>query len=246
MMQRKFSAGFIGLAVLGVVLAACVPPTGAGSTCAGQTVTKPGTPGVDVINGTKGDDVISGGGGDDIIRGKGGSDTICGGAGNDIIYGNKGKDTIYGDEMTAGDQPLSTDGSDHIFPGGGIDTVKGGGQGGFGDTVDYRSADGNWVINLSSARAWRDPYVNKKDTISGFENAWGTNGVDAITGTPGRNYLYGGDAKDKIDGGGGDDGMWGGGDGDGDVCIGNNIIRNPPAPGTCGGIPPGWATPRMP
>lgn len=94
-----------------------------GISCGGQTPTKVGTPGADIIDGTDGPDVIHGLGGNDIIRGLGGDDVICGGTGNNIINGGNGNDTLRG--MDGNDVLNGGNGFDRLLGGAGNDTLNG-------------------------------------------------------------------------------------------------------------------------
>ena len=90
--------------------------------CGGQTPTKFGTPGDDVIDGTSGNDVFAGLGGDDLIKGNGGNDIICGGSGDDVIQGGVGRDQLFGE--TGGDILKGGKGRDTCIGGLGIDRAK--------------------------------------------------------------------------------------------------------------------------
>jgi plastocyanin len=92
--------------------------------CHGDTATKVGTEGRDVIRGTKGRDVIVGLGGNDKLIGLGGKDTICGGAGKDKLMGGAGKDRLFGGPGK--DKLLGGPGLDRLVGGGGKDKLRGG------------------------------------------------------------------------------------------------------------------------
>lgn len=112
----------------------------------GQTCTRVGTPGDDVLSGTSSRDVICGLGGDDVIRGGGGNDVLVGGAGSDDLYAGAGSDDVYAG--TGADDIGSAAGTDDVFGGPGGDEISGGsgdddifGQDGNDDLTGGRGAD---------------------------------------------------------------------------------------------------------
>ncbi len=87
--RRRFVIATPCCLALGLVLLN-LPFAYAAPVCFGQSVTRIGTDGADVIRGTSGADVIVGLGGDDQIFGLAGGDRLCGGDGDDTVDASKG------------------------------------------------------------------------------------------------------------------------------------------------------------
>ncbi len=124
-----------------------------------------------------------------VINGSNFNDTLAGSIRNDEIYGNGGRDTIFGGG-----------GSDIIAGGAGGDSLKGGAG---SDWVSYAGSAGGVSIDLGSSKVSGGDALG--DTISGFENAIGGSGNDAITGSAGNNRFIGGLGTDTLTGNGGAD-----------------------------------------
>ncbi|MGE4428910.1 MAG: beta strand repeat-containing protein, partial [Solirubrobacteraceae bacterium] len=115
-------------------------------------------------------------------------DILSGGAGNDSIYGNAGDDTIDG--------------------GAGADSLDGGA--GDHDVVSWQTSTAAVTVSLYSGVVSGGSATG--DTISGFENAWGTElSNDSLVGSTGDNELRGLSGDDILDGGDGNDTLWGDG-----------------------------------
>ena len=151
--------------------------------------------GVDTITGGQGFDQIFGGNTDEHLIGGEGSDFLKGGGGNDLLDGGTGDDYVYAD---AGD-----------------DTVKGG-EG--NDTILFNklTVDGNQLV-LDLFKDVTAQATNSElgtNTISGIENAVGTNKGDVIDGNGYDNIINGADGDDLINGGRGNDQLFGAADDD--------------------------------
>ena len=128
---------WMAAAVVVCLTVMAVPTVGArAALCQGETVTRGGTSGDDLIVGTSARDVIDGLGGEDIIDGGGGADVICGGRGDDVLRGGPGGDEIDGgngaDLIVGGpgrDRLWGRQGDDMIHAGPGVDAVVAGDAG---------------------------------------------------------------------------------------------------------------------
>jgi uncharacterized delta-60 repeat protein len=195
-----------------------------------------GSSGNDRLYGNLGNDSLDGGSGSDwasyggtagainaslvsmTATGGAGNDTytsienVASGNGNDTLTGNSGANTFFAD--LGNDSVTGGDGNDYIIGAGGNDTLIGGNG---TDTVDYLfgQAAAGVNVNLLTGVATGDG----TDSISGFENATGTNANDTITGDTATNLLQGnggndsmlgGAARDTLDGGAGNDTLDGG------------------------------------
>jgi Ca2+-binding RTX toxin-like protein len=161
---------------------------------------------IENLTGTNFDDVLFGDDDDNILRG-----SRDGGLGNDTLTGRGGNDTLVGG---AGDDVLGG-GAEHdvLIGGAGIDTFVGGSG---TDTVDFSSdfAEGGTLraaVDLTQGAA-RDGF-NNLETLSGIENAIGTQFRDDFTGDGGANTFTGLGERDVFRGLDGDDVLLGG-DGD--------------------------------
>lgn len=134
---------------------------------------------------------------DDTIVGTAGDDTLTGGAGRDTVSGGDGDDTFI-----AG----IDDGSNDTYYGGTSGADSG------SDTVDYGDSTAAVLIDLSTGQAIGTSIGT--DTLSGIENAIGSDYDDTITGDENANELSGGAGADTITGGRGDDTLTGGGGAD--------------------------------
>ncbi|HEX2580694.1 MAG TPA: calcium-binding protein [Dongiaceae bacterium] len=198
-----------------------------------------GFDGDDRIYGGAGDDLIDGGIGSDYIDGGTGADTLTyrgssfrisvnlatgtasDGTGTDVVLnvenvdGSEFNDVIQGD---GGANFLYGWGGDDTIDGGdGDDVINGGLEndifvGGLGtDRIVYGSAPGGVTVNLETRLA-SGAYGN--DSLTGIENADGSNYDDTLTGDSGNNELRGRDGNDSLWGGYGDDRLVGGGGND--------------------------------
>ncbi|MEO1641947.1 MAG: calcium-binding protein, partial [Pseudomonadota bacterium] len=148
---------------------------------------------------------------DFFIFGDDDAETITGSAIADFISGGAGDDTLNG-----------FDGNDTIEGGAGADILNGGNG---NDTLSYASSDARVSIHLGRLTASEGHAEG--DTISGFENAIGSDFNDSLAGSAGNNILDGGDGDDNLNAGRGRDTLIGGngndiltGGGDNDILIG--------------------------
>lgn len=114
--------------------------------------------------------------------------------GNDHIYGGGGADTLKGGT-----------GDDVIYSGLGADMIDGGAN---DDTADYRYSDAAVQVNLTTGINTGGDAAG--DTIIAIENVTGSQYGDMLTGTGGANTLNGGAGNDRLDGGAGTDMLVGG------------------------------------
>jgi Ca2+-binding RTX toxin-like protein len=175
--------------------------------------------GGDFILGGSAADTISGGGGGDTIRSGEGSDSISGGDGADVIEVSGGFDFAHGGA-----------GNDTIFGGTSPDTINGGlgndvldGGTAF-DTLDYSDRTDSGVnVNVINGVALTGGFINsagfyqggvQEDTISNFENIFGTMFRDRliagstsarIEGRDGDDFLFAFSGNDTLFGGEGND-----------------------------------------
>jgi Ca2+-binding RTX toxin-like protein len=124
---------------------------------------------------------------------------LLGGTGDDHLVGNGFNNRIDGGD---GDDTVSG----HL----GNDTLIGGANGAFGDTLDFgiNALTSGVTVNLSITTA-QDTGAGIK-TISGFENIAGSDFDDLLTGDAGVNSIGGGAGDDIIKGGAGADVLDGG------------------------------------
>jgi Ca2+-binding RTX toxin-like protein len=161
----------------------------------------------DLLTGSSVNNRIEGGGGTDEIYGLAGADTLSGGDGNDVVSGSQQNDVIDG-----GFDNDALSGGDHV------------------DTVSFESWDptGLYVqldeqirIELANGNALGSATrtvtnrvtgatSTEMDTLSGFENARGSNRGETIVGNSGVNVLEGRGGNDTLDGRGGSDTLDGG------------------------------------
>jgi Ca2+-binding RTX toxin-like protein len=190
----------------------------------------------DTLIGDAADNLLQGGAGNDTLTGGLGADTLDGGEGVDTVSyaaetsgialdlenatlnaGAAAGDVLISIENltgSAGNDVLRGNGADNLLDGGaGDDLIEGrGGQdrliGGAGnDTVTYAGRSGTVVIDLAAGSAATNTGF---DSLSGFENATGSNGADWIAGDAAANRLMGGAGADSLFGREGDDALDGG------------------------------------
>jgi large repetitive protein len=126
------------------------------------------------------------------LNGTAGPDVICAGAGDDVIDGFGGNDRIFGEG-----------GNDTLRGGSGNDELSGGSG---TDRVSYALAPRGVTVRLDLGTASGDG----NDTLSGFEDVFGSEFRDIIYGTGGPNEIFGNGGNDSIYGLGGDDHLIGG------------------------------------
>lgn len=119
------------------------------------------------------------------------------------IVGSSGLDSITG-----------SSGDDIIRGGAGGDILDGGAG---NDTYDASDGSTGGTINISNPASGTHVVGAVVDTLSNFENVFGSNGVDTIIGSSGANRLEGRNSSDTIDAGDGDDLLIGG--------LGGDILR---------------------
>lgn len=135
---------------------------------------------------------------DDIISGNSNSNFLRGLFGADVLFGRDGDDTLEGSE-----------GDDLLFGGAGWDILNGGAG---VDTVSYNGATGPVEIdlNMGVASEFDGATHLSDDTLTGVENAFGSQFADYIRGDNNANLLRGLGGNDFLEGLGGDDTIQGG------------------------------------
>ncbi len=124
-------------------------------------------------------------------------DHLTGDDGNNWLLGRDGDDTLVGG---AGD--------DALVGGAGADSLDGGESGDVGDFVLYWTSDAGVTVNLATG-AVQGGHA-EGDTLTGFENLYGSDHADRLIGDDGDNLLAGLDGDDTLDGGTGNDILDGG------------------------------------
>ena len=186
------------------------------------------------------DNVIHGNGGNDTIYGGDGNHTLDGGSGTDILRFNtaaaitfdltsstasfssytntfsgfeeyhlgSGGDTIYGSAGNDG-RVYGENGDDVFYSSDGIDSFNGGGG---TDTMNFSLATQGAYFDLSFSPGGeiQNDGFGHTETISGIENAIGSNFSDFLVGDANANTLDGGAADDYLYGGSGADTLIGG------------------------------------
>ena len=132
------------------------------------------------------------------VTGMATSETIVGGALNDILSAGVGGDDVL--DGRAGD--------DTFFATNGADTITGGANTAFGDTLSFVAWASAVDINLSilTPQAWSGGTL---DIVGCRKHHW-RRGDDTLRGTTGNNRLEGGAGVDRLEGGEGDDVLEGG------------------------------------
>ncbi|MGZ9108267.1 MAG: beta strand repeat-containing protein [Micavibrio sp.] len=193
--------------------------------------------GFEDLTGSAFNDTLTGDGGNNVIEGLAGNDTLAGGGGTDTVtYTNAasavtvslatltaqntvgaGTDTLSDfDNLTgsAFNDNLTGDANANAIDGGvGNDVIEGGNgndtlTGGLGtDTATYRSASSAVTVNLSTLTA-QNTLGAGTDTLSGFENLFGSDHDDTLTGDTAANIISGGSGSDTVNGGNGNDTLY--------------------------------------
>ena len=147
----------------------------------------------------------------DVINLGNGNDTFNGGISAETVHDHNGADTVKlggGSDTYIATGHTGTDG---------IDTIEGG-EGAGADTYDASAATSRVMINLGSVAGEVMPNTatgvdvagTQRDSITGFENAYGGSGRDSLFGTNDPNELEGGANDDFLFGFGGNDTLNGG------------------------------------
>jgi subtilisin family serine protease len=154
--------------------------------------------GFEHVRGSQGGESIIGSSAANYLAGNRGNDTLTGGTGTDTVRGNFGSDVV-----------VDTDFVDFDVLSGDLGV----------DTIDYSQvtfADGVVTINLQLEIT--QVSGGNSETITGFENARGSQGGEAIIGTVAANNLSGNGGNDLLSGLDGRDTLSGGAGND--TCIG--------------------------
>uniref|UniRef100_UPI00286D6C03 calcium-binding protein n=1 Tax=Sphingomonas sp. TaxID=28214 RepID=UPI00286D6C03 len=146
------------------------------------------------------------------ITGNSANNFLSGGANNDILRGGLGADALFGGE-----------GADALDGGGGNDGLSGGNG---IDVVNYAAATAGVRVNLGVIGVAQDTLGAGSDTLTGIENAIGSNFADTLTGNTDANSLNGFGGNDIIYGGAGNDSLIGGEGNDAlDGGVGNDVVN---------------------
>ena len=150
-----------------------------------NTVTHPGSTGIDNIVGTSGPDIMIGGLGNDTFNGGAGGDVARGGAGNDLFIAGSGPDKFDG--------------------GSGIDTVD--------YSASVAAISVNLATNANTGGlAQGDKLTHIENVIgtTGDDSIVGSVGNNSLLGGIGNDFLDGNAGNDTLDGGAGNDTINGG------------------------------------
>ncbi len=174
----------------------------------------------DVLTGNVGINLMDGLAGNDVLAGLGGADRLTGGLGTDtatyaasaagvnasLVTGLGSGGDAEGDVLVAIENLTGSSLNDTLEGNAGNNVLAGG----LGiDTVTYASATAGVAINLLSTAAQITKGAGS-DTLSGFENATGSNFNDTLSGNTASNILRGLAGADTLNGGTGADTMFGG------------------------------------
>jgi Ca2+-binding RTX toxin-like protein len=123
------------------------------------------------------------------------------------VDGGAGNDTVNAASLSSNHRIVfNGSGGDDTFisgNGGGNDTFNGGANGANGDTVDYFNVTNPLGVNVNLATGVATGAGI--DTLSGVENAVGSNQADILIGNAGANYLEGEGGNDTLTGNAGND-----------------------------------------
>ncbi|MGE0332005.1 MAG: hypothetical protein AB7P37_15105, partial [Ramlibacter sp.] len=139
-------------------------------------------------------DALTGDYNNNYLAGNAGNDTLLGGDGNDDLNGGDGDDNLNGgtgDDLLRGDA--------------GNDALDGGAD---RDRVSYNDATSGVTLNLGTGTATGAAIGT--DTLSGIEDASGSNQADSLTGNSADNAIEGLDGNDTVAGDAGNDFLSGG------------------------------------
>ena len=175
-----------------------------------------GGTGNDTITGNTENNTLDGGAGNDTLIGVSGDNTFITSAGNDTFTGGSGSEDLVdystfasavnvdlGTGNASGDGTDTLSGIEHVIGTSGDDTIAsnasdndldGGGNTPAGDTVNYASAAGPVVVDLSAGTATGDG----NDELTGFENIIGSANNDTFIGDNGNNDIDGGAGNDDL------------------------------------------------
>ncbi len=178
------------------------------------------------LRGGDGADTLTGGSANDVLNGGPGADALDGGAGIDTASyfgapaavivslaagtasGGYGEDSLRRLENLTGsafDDALTGDAGDNALNGmGGADILEG--LGGI-DSARYMLASAGVTVDLTAGTATGGA---GRDTLSGIENALGSDFDDVLVGDLLENHLFGGTGADSLSGGEGNDFLQGG------------------------------------
>ncbi|NCV15595.1 MAG: calcium-binding protein, partial [Betaproteobacteria bacterium] len=149
------------------------------------------TEGADTLFGSSANDTIDGLAGNDTMDGMAGDDSLLGGLGDDNLSGGAGNDILRGQ-----------DGDDYFIAGGsagaGSDTLDGGSNGTFGDTVDYAAATAGVVVDLTTGVA--SDGGGGSDVLIDIEHVTATRFDDNLRGNSSTNWFRPGAGNDTVDG----------------------------------------------
>jgi len=197
-----------------------------------------GNSGDNRLNGASGNDRLEGGDGNDILSGGNDNDTLIGGNGYDTAdyffafagvkvnlaaatpqaTGGAGTDTLSGIEGLLGssfnDTLTGGIGNDQIEGAAGDDLLNGGA--GTHDRVSYFNAPGAVTVSLGISGP-QNTLGDGTDTLSNFENIYGSRFGDTLTGSGAANDLSGDAGDDTLNGAGGNDTLNGG--------AGNDVMK---------------------
>nr|WP_242533124.1 calcium-binding protein [Niveibacterium umoris] len=140
-------------------------------------------------------EAVLGGSGNDLLTAGVGSASLAGGGGNDSVYGDAGNDTLSGG-----------DGNDWLNGGSGSNLIDGGAG---DDVVFYLYGNQGADINLDTGVVSNDGF-GTSDTLTGIENAHGTQFGDTVTLGSTGGYVFGRGGNDTLIGSAGDNGFFGG------------------------------------
>ncbi|MDQ3935098.1 MAG: hypothetical protein M3340_10780 [Actinomycetota bacterium] len=129
------------------------------------------------------------------VRGDAGDDEIVGGAARDEVLAGSGSDRVM---LGAGDDRLfASDQSEALAP-----DVYDGGEG--NDEVDYGTHSAGVTINLADPAA-PSGEAGEGDSLTAFENAFGSGRDDVIVGSAAGNVINAWTGNDRVEGGDGGD-----------------------------------------
>jgi hypothetical protein len=163
-----------------------------------------GGSGWDFIAGGLGNDTIDGGGGEDAVDYSASATAVVVTLGSPGVGSGEGLDSLISIEDVAGsnhNDSLTGDAGDNWFyAGNGNDTITGGGNTAYGDTYDVAAAEALVTVDLGANTSTGG---SGTDTLSGIENASGSEFADSLKGSSGNNIIWGEGGNDTLSGGAG-------------------------------------------